>query len=258
MLYLCSRKTRQTMEKTQDDILFKARSYRSIIRTALHLYIANLHSIFKASWLLTLIYALTAAVTGTLITCQVVPVGLQMMALPMFRGFIARDHWMLFAATALLLLLALIVGLLIMGKVGLLLCEHREEGHITKPIRWLAAPGKSLTVALRRIGRAAGRHWLLTLCLLVAGNLILVPFLLLAALPAMILLVVSVTAQSGTLMGDPLGLPAYLPWLSAGTWLIAAYIGSYLQLCLLFVGYYAYGALETRKKERKQQELNLQ
>lgn len=246
------------MEKTQDEILFKARSYRGVVRTALHLYIDNFRRIFKASWLLTLIYALAAAVTGTLVTGQVVPVALQMLALPMFRGFIARDHWMLFAAVALLLLLAVAIQLLIVARVGMLLCEHMTEGHIPTPLRWLAVPCKPLTAALRRIVRAALRHWMLTLCLLVGGNILLIPLFLIVGLPALVLLAASVTAQAGTLMGDPLGLPAAMPWLAAVTWLTAAFIGSYLQLSLLFVGYYAYGALETRKKERKKQELNLQ
>ena len=68
------------MEKIQEDILMKARSYRGIITSALRLYTASFRKIFKATWLFTLVYSLIVSVLGTWLTTKLLPVVLQIIA----------------------------------------------------------------------------------------------------------------------------------------------------------------------------------
>jgi len=134
--------------------------------------------------------------------------------------------------------------------------EHQDTNLITTPLRWFAKP--TFLRPFRSMLKAAGRHWLLTLGILLVALVVLVPICLFACLPAIILTVAAVQAHIGTLMGDPFGMPTYIEYLAAGTWFLAAFLQVYILMILLFVGYYAYGSAETQKKEREEQKLNIQ
>lgn len=70
--------------------------------------------------------------------------------------------------------------------------------------------------------------------------------------PAVILEVTNVTANVGSVMGDPLGMPSYMPWLCAVTFLIAGFMQAYIRMTFVFSLYYMYGAIETAESEKKQ------
>ena len=134
--------------------------------------------------------------------------------------------------------------------------EHKDTDKITAPAKWFAQP--KFWKPFRSMLKAAGRHWLLTLGILLVGFMVLTPICLFACLPAIILTVAAIQAHIGTLMGDPFGMPTYIDYLAEGTWLLAAFLQIFIIISLLFVGYYAYGSAETQKKEREQQKLNIQ
>ena len=244
------------MEKTQDDILMKARSYRGITTSALRLYTASFRRIFKATWLFAFLYSMIVSVLGTLLTTKLLPIMLQIAALPQYKWLIAQEHLPLIIAFIIFFGLGLVVFLLICGIVAGKLKEHQDTNLITTPLRWFAKP--TFLRPFRSMLKAAGRHWLLTLGILLVALVVLVPICLFACLPAIILTVAAVQAHIGTLMGDPFGMPTYIEYLAAGTWFLAAFLQVYILMSLLFVGYYAYGSAETQKKEREEQKLNIQ
>jgi len=225
------------MEKQQDDILMKSRSYRGVTAAGLRMYTGSFRRIFKGTWLFTLIFVLLAAAMGALLTTHLLPVGLQMLALPEYKWLIAQEHLPLIGIVALLFVASIVVMILIWRATGRRM---------------------NLFHSMRRMLKAAGRHWLLTLLILVAGAIVLIPVCLFVSLPVIILTTASIQAQAGTLMGDPLGMPSYIMWLAAGTWLLAAFLQVYILLSLLFIGYYAYGSVETQQREREQQKLSIQ
>lgn len=224
------------MENQQEYALMKARGYRGVIATGLRLYATSFRKVFKATWLYTLLFSLVAAAIGILLTTQLLPVGLQMAALPQYKWLLAQEHWPLIIAVILLLAI----------NCGLLVFIHRATGRRLNLFR-------SLRTALR----AALRHWLLTLGIVIAGGVVMLFVCLLCSLPVIILTTASLQAQMGTLIGDPLGMPSYLTVLAGGTWLLTAFLQVYILLSLLFVGYYAYGSAETQQQEREQQKLNI-
>jgi len=246
------------MEKRHDDKLMKSRSYRRVITTALRLYTGSFRKVFKSTWLLATIFSLAAAVAGTLITTQLTTILLQMAALPEYKRLIAQEHWTVFLSTALLLLVAFALLVLFSAAVGNKLREHHLTGSISLPSRWFAAQEHSLLKSLKHMCKAARRHWLLTIGVLLAGCLVILPISVVMGLPALVLTTANLTAQSGTLLGDPLGMPSYMAWLSAATWFLAAFLQIYIFMILIYVGYYAYGSQETQQKEREQQKLSIQ
>ena len=201
------------------------------------MYTGSFRRIFKGTWLFTLIFVLLAAAMGALLTTHLLPVGLQMLALPEYKWLIAQEHLPLIGIVALLFVASIVVMILIWRATGRRM---------------------NLFHSMRRMLKAAGRHWLLTLLILVAGAIVLIPVCLFVSLPVIILTTASIQAQAGTLMGDPLGMPSYIMWLAAGTWLLAAFLQVYILLSLLFIGYYAYGSVETQQREREQQKLSIQ
>lgn len=243
------------MEKQQEDILMKARSYRGVITSGLRLYTANFRKIFKATSFYTLIYMLMTAVLGALFTTRLLPVGLQMAALPQYKWQIAGNHIPLIIFSLVLGILALAKFFIILDIVLEKLKEHKDRGIILTPPKWFSLSFKPHFMGI--MFKAASRHWLLSLGILLIGLLVITPICLFVCLPAIILMVASVQAHIGTLMGDPLGMPSYLSWMAGGTWLLAAFLQIYITLSLLFIGYYAYGSAETQKKEREQQKLNI-
>lgn len=224
------------MENQQEYALMKARGYRGVIATGLHLYATSFRRIFKATWVYTLLFSLVAAAIGVLLTTQLLPVGLQMAALPQYKWLLAQEHLPLIIA----------VSLLFIADCALLVLTYRATGRRL-----------GLFHSLRTALKAALRHWLLTLGIVLAGGVVMLFVCLLCSLPVIILTMASLQAQMGTLIGDPLGMPSYLAVLAGGTWLLTAFLQVYILISLLFVGYYAYGSAETQQQEREQQKLSI-
>ena len=244
------------MEKIQEYKLMKARSYRGIITSALRLYTASFRKIFKATWLFTLVYSLIVSVLGTWLTTKLLPVVLQAIALPQYKWLIVKEHTALLCAFLVLFILGIMVLLVIFGITAGKLKEHKDTNIIATPLRWFAKP--VFWRPFRSMLKAAGRHWLLTLGVLLVELVVVVPICLFVCLPVIILTIAVIQAHIGTIMGDPFAMPSYIDWLAAGTWFLAAFLQVYILTSLLFVGYYAYGSAETQKKEREQQKLNIQ
>lgn len=220
------------MEKQKETTLMKERGYRSVITTALHFYTSSFRKIFKATWPFTLAFCLIAAITGALLTTYLIPVGLQLLILPGYRWMVVQEHLPLIGG----------VVLLMVANLALLVMIGRSAGRRLQ-----------LFQRMKQAVRAALRHWALTLGILLLGFIVLVPVCLLLSLPVIILTTACIQAQMGTLIGDPLGLPTYFPWMAGATWLLAAFLQVYVLLILLVVGYYAYGSVETRQRDREKQ-----
>ena len=92
---LKEKNSRKMKEKQQDYTLMKARSYRRVITTGLRLYTSSFRKVFRATWPFTLALILIAAVCGAIVTTRLLPVALQILALPAYKWLIAQEHWMM-------------------------------------------------------------------------------------------------------------------------------------------------------------------
>lgn len=158
------------MKKLTSETVLKARSYRSVLSTGLRLYTENFRRLFKASWLLALIYAVTGGCLGTLVGIKMpeITVGIlqQIAAYEGVSPDTARQYTVTAAEIFGLVLLAIVT--LGMASATFLdkLKEHKDTGAISMPAHWLKA-------SPRLIGRTL-KGLLSTLLLL------LLPFLLFA------------------------------------------------------------------------------
>lgn len=320
------------MEKTHDLTLMKARSYRSILADGYHLYNENFRKLFKASWILAIVYALACGACGTLTAIKIPELTLALMQqLATMQGFFletAKSYALSLLGIIGLLLLAFATLSMASATILNKLKEHKQSGTITTPPHWLttspAMMGRSLKGTfltllvlliplLLFIGLLAladvlspqftMRHLTTTICafgivsiiviflslpmmhvlmkyLMEApcgywktlannygrglshwGSLFLVFFVstllvqivaLVVMLPASILSYANQQAHQGLLIGDPLGMPSYMPALTFATFALCSFIQFYVSQVTLVHNYYIYGSIETKEAERKQ------
>ena len=140
------------MEKEQDLTLMKARSYRSVLADGYRLYNENFRKLFKASWILAIVYALCCGAFGTLTAIKVPELTLALMQqLTSLQGFFAetvKTYALTIAGIIGLLLLAIAAMSMASATILNKLKEHKDTGTISTPPYWLttspAMMGRSL------------------------------------------------------------------------------------------------------------------
>ena len=124
-------------------------------------------------------------------------------------------------------------------------------------VLWLMTARWLTQRPLRSVFRAAKRHWLLLIGLVVLGIIVLSPLYVFVTLPAVILGLAEWESQQALSMGDPLTMPSYAIYLAGVTWFITAFLQICIRLYIVFVAYYACGSAETKRREREEQVRNL-
>ncbi len=99
--------------------------------------------------------------------------------------------------------------------------------------------------------RLGFRHWGLLFTVAIITIILSVAFLILTTQPANILFLANFKAQTGVLMGDPLGMPAYITKLTFLVFTLATFIQAYVIPSIFFPAYYAAGSIEAQEKERQ-------
>ena len=75
---------------------------------------------------------------------------------------------------------------------------------------------------------------------------------LITSLPASILTLANMSSTQSLMMGDASGMPSYIGWLAAATFLLIGFIQAYVQLSALFPTYYMYGSIDMQEQERNE------
>ena len=272
------------MEKQQDNLLMKPRSYRNVIAAGFRLYTENFRRLFKASWLMVLLYALCCGATSTLTAVLFTKLSFTMSLSILTAAF----------------LLAYLTQTLAMATILAKLKEHKDTGTISIPARWLSVsrqmmlrtlkaslacllcsivllvlfplilplfhvfmkylmePSRKFWATLKNYYGKGLRHWGFIFLVMLISGLIVCLAELVITLPSLILSLANQTAQAGVLMGDPLGMPSYIHLLTFVTGALCSFMGFYVCLPILFHTYYIYGSIETQEQEREQQKLDIQ
>ena len=269
------------MEKIHDLTLMKPRSYRAILADGYRLYNGNFRKLFKASWLMTLVYAVVGAALGTLGNIQ----------LPNMTALIM--------AMVVLIVLTIIMDSLTTATVLSKLKEHQDTDTITMPASWwkpdsslmgrtlkavvfsiplfiiltplfplilpiyyvilkyVMTPGHSFWPSLWSDYKRGLRYWGSTFLVCFVSILLVVLVSIIVLTPAAILTLANVQAQQSMLIGDPSGMPSYILPLTFATLTLTHFILFYVVLVVLVHFYYIYGSIETKEREREQQKHNI-
>ena len=259
----------------------KARSYRSVLADGYRLYNENFRKLFKASWLMALIFAIIAAAHVMLSFIQMPNLTARVIAI------------------VVLILLCITTEALAVGTIMNKLNEHQETNVITTPASWwkpdskmmgrtlkaavfilplciiltplfplllpinyvtmkyILTPDQSFWPALWSNYKRGLRYWGSMFLVFFVSILLVVLVSIIVILPAIILTMANMQAQQGLLMGDSLGMPNYILPLTFGTLVLTHFIEFYVVLVVLVHFYYIYGSIETKEMEREQQKQNI-
>ena len=115
-------------------------------------------------------------------------------------------------------------------------------------VLWLTTSRWLTSHPLGSLFRHARKHWLLLAGVAVGCLIALIPLCALAGLPLCILILAEWESQDSALLGDPSGMPAYMPYLMGCAWIITVCLQLCVRLFTVYAGYYAWGAAEARRK----------
>ena len=131
------------MEKQDDLILLKPRSYRRVLAAGFRLYTGNFRRLLKASWQMTLLYALSCGALGTLTAIKIPELSLalqqQLAAMNGVTPETLREYMLTLLGIPALIVLTIATLALASAPILSKLKEHKETGTITTPPHWLTA-----------------------------------------------------------------------------------------------------------------------
>lgn len=131
------------MDKKDDLTLMKARGYRRVLSAGFRLYTGHFRRLFKASWHMALLYALSCGALGTLTAIKLPEINIgitqQIIAYQAISIESVKQYSITVLEILLLMLLALATLSLASAPILSKLKEHKETGAITTPPHWLSA-----------------------------------------------------------------------------------------------------------------------
>lgn len=243
------------MEKNEDLRLQKTRSSRAIIGDGYQLYTSNFKRLFRASWPMAVIYALAFALMTSRVIYDVLP----LVTILATNGTLSSQWTEIPTACPLCMLsiLLFLISALLLASCGFwAFRNHKATSDIPRAPHWWGVwPGKWFPGMLWKSIRwlfTTGLRYIGTLFVTLLITTIITALLtLFCELPAFIIGTANIKAYMGAAMGDPLGMPDYLPTLTFIAFTIAGFVQAYVHLVTLFPFYYAYGSIETLIKEKK-------
>ena len=152
-------------------------------------------------------------------------------------GVLAGKWLSSMATVALVAVLLLVVGVLLIP-----LCYVFYKYVLTPGLKFTTVLGAGYTVGMHHLGSL--------LSVVIVTSLAVVMAALLTSLPMQVLYMANIQAQTGVLMGDPLGMPAYMLKLTAAVFTLANFLQAYVLMAEAFPLYYAYGSIEASEDER--------
>ena len=121
----------------------KPRGYRRVLSAGFRLYTGNFRRLFKASWQMALLYALSCGALGTLTAIKIPELAMALQQqLASIHGVLQETlHEYMMTLLGIMALVVLAITTLSLASAPILskLKEHKETGTITPPPHWLTA-----------------------------------------------------------------------------------------------------------------------
>lgn len=119
-------------------------------------------------------------------------------------------------------------------------------------LRFLTTADTHLGSLLRDGYRQGLRHWGYIFSVLFVVLLLAAVILSVTMLPAIVLIMAGMKSETGTLTGDPSGMPSYMGWLSVLVFTLAGFIQAYVVIAVHFPAYYMAGSIEQQEIQRNE------
>lgn len=238
-------------------MLQKTRSIAAIVNDAYQLYTENFRKLFRASWPIAIIYALTFALATYLFIRDIIPVAITLPQVPAIDWLkVLQACWPAIVAMIVFVLAALLLASTAFGACRV----HKYTGEIERPEHWWGKwPGmwyiKVLGKSVAYLFRHGFRHFGTLFSTAFITMLFTVVLTFFCELPAIIIGIANIMAYSGAAAGDPLGMPDYLGKLTFAAFVIAGFIQAYVHLATVFPFYYFYGSTYTLEKEKERMKI---
>ena len=128
---------------------------------------------------------------------------------------------------------------------------------LTYPTMRYATTRDTLLFDLLGSGYLQGlRYWGYIFAVLFCTGLLVSLMLAVTMLPAIVLLTANIKAQTGAAMGDPLGMPSYMGWLSFLVFTLSGFIQAYILIASFMPLYYMAGSIEQQEIQRNETKKN--
>ena len=231
----------------------------AVIRDGYQLYTGNFRRLFKASWIMAIVYALAFALMTSRLIYDVLPMAVSLSAYPLEQidwWEVTKANWLAIASVLLFL-----ITVLLLASYALTACrEHKQTATIAPSAHWWGTWPRPkalmlLLKGLRWLFPRGLRHFGLLFATLIVTAIITLLLTFFCELPGFIIGIANVKAYTGVAMGDNLGMPDYLPTLTFIAFTITGFIQGYMHLSTIFPFYYAYGSIEAQEQERKKMKL---
>jgi hypothetical protein len=229
----------------------RVRSISAIIRDGYLLYSNNFKRMFRASWLIAIVYALAFAWMMSYLVNDIIPLSVAIqsnMTDPTSLGI----QYLLFLG----IMQIFEIVAIIFASCGFKACyEHYTTGEIIRTRHWWGTfPMKTffklIIPAICWFFRN-WRHWGFLIGTLILVFIIMTAATLLCCMPGVIITIANVKAYIGALEGDPLGMPDYLPTLSFIAFTIAGFIQAFVHLWSVFPLYYTIDTIKQKEINKK-------
>ena len=247
----------ETMGNNIDLTFLKKRSIAAIISDAYRLYMDNFKKIFRSSWPLAIIYAATFALATNLLIRDVLTSIVTINNWSSVDWSLLLSHWWMAIGSFVLF----VIAALLLASSAFWACRcHKQTGAIDRPASWWGVwPSlwypKTLWKSFRWLLKPGLRHFGLFFATLFITLLITTAITLFCELPAVIIAIANIKAYTGAAMGDPLGMPDYLPRMTFIAFFMAGFVQAYVHLASIFPLYYAFGSAKTIEQERNKMKI---
>ena len=221
--------------KERNLMVLRFRSTQAIIGDGYKLFFNNFRHIFRASWLIAIVYALSMGLVGW--------------------HFMSLTELSLTSAA--IILLFLFAALLLASTVFDALREHKQTGVISRPRHWYGRFSvksflqmiKTVFKMIKHINLAFPHLGMLFVVVLMTA-IVTMFFTLIGQLPAIVLTIANLQAHAGFAEGDSLGLPDNIGIINFATFTVTGFIQAYIHLSTLFPLYYAWGSIKAQKQAK--------
>lgn len=214
-------------------MVLRFRSTQAIISDGYSLYFKYFRQIFRSSWLVAIVYALSMGL-----------VGWHFLSKPIFS-----------IPSLLIVLFFLLTASLLASTSFSALQEHKQTGIMTRPRHWYGRLSLKSYIQMFKTGfrmirhfRLAFRHIGMLFAVLLMMAIVTFLFTLIGQLPAIVLSFANIQAHAGFAEGDPLGLPDNIGLINFSTFALTGFIQAYIHLSTLYPLYYAWGSIKAQKQ----------
>ena len=131
--------------------------------------------------------------------------------------------------------------------IGLLMLPY-----VYAAVKYFIEPESKLRHILTSSYATGLRHWGFMFMAMLPAVLCVLLIALFLSIPMLIVITANSYSVFGVnFIGDPTGLPSYFPVIEGSVFALTFFIWAYLNVFVIFVGYFLYGSIEARKKEKK-------